>query len=76
MIKKTHSKTHLLEANDLEINCLYEIMDDRRKGAVVVRIKETIYEVNDFSDYWEVGSCPLKFRKFQNGESVTLTQSE
>lgn len=75
MIKKTHSnKSYLLGANDLEINCLYEIMDDRRKGAVVVRIKDTIYEVNDFSDCWTVSSCPFKFRKFQKGESVTLTQ--
>lgn len=72
---KNLDKSQLLSANDLITNNLYEIIDSpHHNGQIVVRIKDSIYEINDFSDFWHVNTVQFKFRKLNPGESVTLTQ--
>ena len=75
---KNYDNQSLVTAKELEVNNLYEIVESpgysTYVGSIVVRIKDSIWEIHNFNDCWTLNCCSFKFRKLNKGESITLTQ--
>ncbi len=76
---QSHVKT--LEAKDLKVNRLYQIVAVPHGGvgttylnSIVFRIKDSIHELRDWEDCWNVGNCTFQYRELNKNEVVKLSQ--
>ena len=71
-IKLNYKTDNLVNAQDLEIGDLLEIVTGDYKGEIILKTYECFVQLSDPNNTWSLGTCGILGRKLLPGESITL----
>ena len=71
-IKLNYKTDNLVNAQDLEIGDLLEIVEGDYKGEIILKTYECFVQLSDPNNTWGLGTPGLIGRKLLPGESITL----